>query len=223
MIHRVDDRGQVFHQLMDKILQYFAGDSFAAEIRLAKSQFFDDAGILDERDASFELRMSQFFDWYFFTRELSGFGTTPLETVHMIRDLRFSSEELDLIERMKHHRHSLFEFRKLRDSDVHLLDLLRNEKIVVQKSPWIYGFDSSEIFEARLIPSDGSLLFTRGFCFHPVDASKFILGEVKRHRKDPDLDPDEMILRLIKMRYKFDRYRHVKIDRIYCAEKATGV
>ena len=217
------DNSQAPFELIHKILNHFAGDQFKDEIHMAKTQFFDNAGILDENSPSYELRMNQFFDWYFFTRELAGIGQTPLDCYHVARELRFSPEELALIENLKNHRHSLFEFLKIKDSDIYIKDLLKNEKIIVKQSPWIYGFESDEIFEARLIPINDSWIFTKGFCFHPKEARKFILSEVKRHRKDPDLNPEDMMLRLVRMRYKFERYRHVKVDMIYSNESKVGL
>lgn len=211
-----------YEKLMEKILNHFAGEVFKDEVKKAKADFFDNAGILDENSPQFELRMSQFFDWYFFTRELSGYALTPLESAHTARELRFSPEELQTIELLKNHRHSIFEFLKIKGEDIFLKDLLKNEKLVVKSSPWIYGFDSDELFEARLIPHGDTYIFTRGFCFHPVDAKKYILSEIKRHRKDPDLNPDDMMLKLIKMRYKFEQYRHVKLDMIYTNENRFG-
>lgn len=216
------EASQRYFQLIEKILSHFAGEGFREEVRQAKSEFFDNAGILDEHSEQFELRMSQFFDWYFFTREMKGYAQSPLEAVFMARELRFTPEELELIEHLKQHRHSLFQFVKLKGQDITLKDLLQNKKIVVKQSPWTFGFDPEEIFEARLIPFGDSWIFTKGFCFHPQDAKKYILGEVKRHRKDPDLNPEDMMLKLIKMRYKFERYRHVKIDMIYTNEARLG-
>jgi hypothetical protein len=212
-----------YFAVMNKILQHFAGELFKDEVRYAKGEFFDNAGILDEHSEQFELRMSQFFDWYFYTRELRGYSQTPLEASHMSRELRFTAEELQLIGQMKLHRHGIFEFIKIKSGDVYIKDLLKNEKLVVKSSPWTSGFDSDELFEARLIPHEDNWIFTKGFCFHPVDAKKYILGEIKRHRKDPDLNPEEAMLKLVKMRYKFERYRHVKIDLIYAANSKVGV
>jgi len=218
-----ESKMKFYFSLMDKILNHFAGPDFQEEVRLAKSDFFDNAGILDERSEQFELRMSQFFDWYFFTRELRGFSQTPLESVHMARPLRFTDEEQQAIDAMKNHRHSLFEFQKIKGNDIYLKDLLRGDKIVVKECPWTFGFDSDELFEARLVPQRDNWYFMKGFCFHPREAKKFILSEVKSHKKDPDLNPEDMMLRLIKMRYKFERYRHVKIDLIYSSESKVGI
>lgn len=212
-----------YYEIINKILQHFAGETFKDEVRFAKGEFFDNAGILDEHSEQFELRMSQFFDWYFFTRELRGFSATPLEVSFTARELRFSPEEIADIEKLKQHRHSLFEFLKIKNGDVYIKDLIKNEKLIVKQTPYTQGFDSDELFEARLIPFQDTWVFTRGFSFHPVDAKKFILSEVKRHRKDPDLNPEDMMLRLVKMRYKFERYRHVKIDMIYSQDSKVGI
>lgn len=206
-----------FEPLIEKILQHFAGPEFKGELAQAKSEFFD--GPLDEENSeSFDLRMCQFYDWYFFTREVSGYGQTPLEVCHLVRELRFTEEEKALIGDLKNHRHSLFQFIKIKDQDIYLKDLLKNEKLIVKKSDLVFGFNTEEIFEVRLVPWRGSYVFTKGFSFHPSDAQKFIYNEIKRHRKDPDLDPEVMMLRLIKMRFRFERYKHVKPEFIYSNE-----
>lgn len=212
-----------YEKVIEKILNHFVGESFKEELSAAKTEFFSNAGTLDENSEHFESRMAQFYDWYFFTRELVGYKQTPLEACHLVRELRFSDEELNSIETLKKHRHSLFEFIKIKNGDVYIKDLLANKKLVVKASPYVFGFDPDEVFEVRLIPIGDSFLFTRGFCFHPESAKKFILSEVKRHRKDPDLDPDVMMLRLIKMRYKFEQYKHVKPEMIYSNEGKLGI
>lgn len=211
-----------YQQLIEKVLNHFGGELFKDEVRIAKSEFFDNAGILDEQSGQFELRMSQFFDWYFFTHDLKGHAQTPLEAVFMVRELRFSPEELSQIELLKQHRHSLFQFIKVKDNDIYIKDVIKNDKLIVKQSPWTFGFNSEELFEARLIPAGNSWVFTKGFCFHPMEAKKYILSEIKRHKKNPDLNPEEMMLKLLKMRYRFERYRHVKIDMIYSNESRLG-
>lgn len=212
-----------YEKLIEKILNHFVSDSFRDELVMAKREFFDNAGTLDENSEHYESRMAQFYDWYFFTRELKGFGRTPLDACLLVRELRFSEDELKAIEVLKKHRHSIFEFIKIKNGDVYIKDLLQNKKLVVKASPFVFGFDPDELFEVRLIPQGDSFVFTRGFCFHPESAKKFILSEVKRHRKDADLDPDVLMLRLIKMRYKFEQYKHVKPELIYSNEGKLGL
>ncbi|MGE3756826.1 MAG: hypothetical protein AB7H97_03670 [Pseudobdellovibrionaceae bacterium] len=212
-----------FEVLLEKVLAHFAGEQFKDEVRMAKIEFFENAGILDEASDHFELRMSQFFDWYFFTRKLSGFQQTPLEAAHMPRELRFSTQENEVLERLKQTRHSLFEFIKFKNKELTVRDLFKDKKITIPDCPWTYGFNSEELFEARLVPYNSTFAFTKGVCFHPPEANKFILSEIKKHRKDPDLNPDIFMLRLIKMRYKYERYKHVKLEQIYSNENKVGI
>lgn len=219
----VQEASAGYFQLIEKILNHYAGSQFADEVKIAKSEFFDNAGILDERSNNFELRMSQFFDWYFFTRELTGYGQTPLEVAILARELRFSDQEILSLNQVRLHRHSIYEFQKAKDKDVFLKDIIKGDKILVRDCPFVFGWDQDEVFEARLIPFEDTFVFTKGFCFHPYEAKKFILSEIKRHKKDPDLDIEEMMLRLMKMRYKFERYKHVKIDMIYSNDSKVGL
>lgn len=212
-----------YELLIEKILKHFVSEVFADELTMAKREFFENSGTLDENSDHYESRMAQFYDWYFFTRELKGFGQTPLDACLLVRELRFSDEELELLEILKRHRHGIFEFIKIKNGDVYLKDLLAKKKIIVKESSFVFGFDADELFEVRLIPQGDTYVFTRGFCFHPESAKKFILSEIKRHLKDPDLDPDVMMLRLIKMRYKFEQYKHVKPELIYTNEGKLGI
>ncbi len=212
-----------YEGLIEKILQHFAGPNFKAELDLARREFFGKTNVLEESSPQYEMKISQFFDWYFFTRELSGYGRTPLEVCLAERELRFTSEEEEILQAFKQHRHSLFEFLKIKGDDVHLLDLFKNEKLIVAKSKWIYGFEPHEIFEARLIPEGQGWVFAKGFCFHPVEANRYILAEVKRHQKDPDLDPDELMFKLAKMRSRFEQYRHMNPETIYSDETKLGL
>lgn len=76
---------QIYQALIGKILNHFAGDAFNEEVRFAKGEFFDNAGILEEQSEQFELRMSQFFDWYLFTRELRGYSEPPRVCLYRAR------------------------------------------------------------------------------------------------------------------------------------------
>jgi hypothetical protein len=212
-----------YEKLIEKILNHFVGESFKDELAMAKKDFFENSGTLDESSDHYESRMAQFYDWYFFTRKLKGFGQTPLDACLLVRELRFSDEELKLLDILKKNSHSIFEFIKIKNGDVYIKDLLANEKLIVRQSSFVFGFDPDELFEVRLIPQGDSYVFTRGFCFHPDSAKKFILGEIKRHRKDADLDPDIMMLRLIKMRYKYEQYKHVRPEAIYSNEGKLGI
>lgn len=201
--------------LMQKGLGHFAGPEFRNEVQMAKTEFFEPLSVPEESTNNFETRMLQFYDWYFFTRPLRGFDQSPLEALFLTRELRFSADEAALVEKLRGHRHSLFEFIKKKGESLVLKDLLQNEKIIVSTPNFSFGFEPGVIFEVRIIPHDNTWIFARGFCFHPLEARKYILSEVKRHRKDPDLNPEELMLNLLKMNLRAEQYRHVPIEKIY--------
>ena len=208
--------------LYNRILAHFTGPKFSEDVQQSKRSFFESSGALDEQSAFYELRMRQFLDWYFFTHQLREYKRTPLEAAPMVRELRLSDQDMLWIESFKHQRHSLFEFLKLKNGNVYLKDIFANQKFTVTNCPWVMGFDCEEIFEARLIPSGPNYVFMRGLCFHPAEAKKFILSEVKKYRSDRDLDPEVLMLRLMKMRYKFEQFKHVRFDMIYSNENRLG-
>jgi hypothetical protein len=206
-----------------KLVGHFAGPKFQDELNLARKEFFENAGTLDENKPNYTLRMNQFYDWYFLTRPLKGHMQTPLMVCSIQRELRFTEEDQETIEILKKARHSLFELVKVKKDEIILKDLFKNEKVSVNTDQHIFEFDEKEFFEARIIELDGKNYFLKGFCFHPESAQKFILSEVKVYQKNPDLDPSDFMLRLVKMRYKFEQYRHVKPDLIYTNENKLGL
>lgn len=206
---------RAFSDIIQKVLAHFGGPEFKGEIESGKKEFFKSFSIPEENSHLFELRMSQFYDWYFFSRPLSGYGQSPLWSMFQTRELRFSPEEMALVEELKSHRHSLFEVVKIKDDSITIKDLLKNEKLTLPSPNFAFQHDQNEIFEARIVPHQSYWVFSRGFCFHPEQSRQYILSEIKRHRKDPDLNQEELMLRLLKMNLRMDQYKHVPIENIY--------
>lgn len=221
----------VYDNYIDRLILYFTADKFREDVAMAKKEFFDESGVVDEESPLYEMRVTQFLEWYLFTRRLVkwpavGVGgvslapMTPAEYALQLEDFEMTSEERPLFESLACIRHSLFEFQKIRGEDIYVKDLWLGKKIVIPNSPINIGFNRDEIFDARLIPDGESFRFARSFCFHPSEASKYILGEIKRIRKLESRDEEEsFMLRLIKMRYKYEQYRHLKLEYVYTNEK----
>lgn len=205
----------VFEESYQKLIGYFTQSDNQGELSIAKNDFFSNTGTLDESKSNYALRMRQFFDWYFLTRKLSSHMQTPLAVVMDQRKLRLNPEDEISINILASHQHSLYEFVKIKNDVVTIKDLLTNKKIEVKAEGQIFSFEDKESFEARLIEIDGKNYFLKGFCFHPQSAQKYILEEIKTFRKNPDLDFEEFLLRINKMRYKLEQYRHIKPEMIY--------
>ncbi len=206
-----------------KLVGHFATAKHLDELQMARKEFFENAGTLDENKPNYALRMNQFYDWFFLTRTLKGHMQTPLMVVDIQRELRLTEEDIEAIAVLKKARHSLFELVKVKKGEITLKDLFKNEKVTVTTDQHVFEFDEKEFFEIRIIELNGKKYFLKGFCFHPESAQKFILAEVKTYQKNPDLDPSDFMLRLVKMRYKFEQYRHVKPEMIYTNENKLGL
>jgi hypothetical protein len=211
----------MFEEMIDRLIVFFTGDRFRDDVAKAKKEFFDEAGVMDEENEVFEMRMTQFLEWYLFSRQLSGIGLTPAQYALQLEDFEMTSEERPAFENLAVIRHSLFEFLKIRGEDIHIRDLFLDKKIVIHHSPIRIGFNRDEIFDGRLIPESEEYHFSRSFAFHPGDASKYILSELKKIKKNGDTlaDREALMLRLLKMRYKYEQYRHLKLDYVYTNEK----
>lgn len=208
----------VFDGVLEKLLQIYTSDVFKKEVAEARRDFFEDAGILNEESHSFELRLSQFLDWYLFTRELSEFHIPPVQLALHGKELVWTEDERALIDALGGCHHSLFEFSKVRGNDIHVKDLFDGKKYVLKESDVNVGFNSDELFEARLLPYQENYIFAKGFCFHPSEVRRFILQEVKKVKQLNRIDREALMLRLMKMRYKHEQYGHIRLDYIYTNE-----
>lgn len=207
------------HELIDRLIVHYTGITFAAEVADAKREFFDEAGVMDEENIFFEMRVTQFLEWYLFSRPLISTLLTPAQSALIDSAFEKSQSDLPKFQNLAQIKHSLFEFQKIRGDDVFMKDLFTGEKILIKKSPIQIGFSREEIFDARLIPDGDQYQFTRAFAFHPVEATDYILEEVKKVQRADFVLQDVLMLRLLKMRYKYEQYRHLKLEHVYTNER----
>lgn len=213
-----------FEPLIDRLIIHFTGDAWRAEVATAKKEFFQDSGIMDEKMDHFEMRMTQFLDWYLFTRRLTGRLVTPAQYALEIDDFLMTAQERVYFECLSETSHGLFEYLRLRGNDIAVRDLFIDKEVIIRESQVNIGFTREEVFDARLIPFGEDFIFARAFCFHPAEATTFIRSEVEKIQEiEDERDSREafesLLLRLMKMRYKYEQFRHLKLEYIYTNEK----
>lgn len=205
----------IYDKVIDKLMGHYTGPEYRDEVVQAKKEFFEDAGLVGDETFHFEVRMSQFLDWYLFTRELTDAHIPP---VHLaFEDPPFEVDETDRLhlQNLVRGKHSLYEYIKTKGNTVYVKDLLDNKKVILENSHVTTGFNTDEVFEARVFPFEDTFVFSRGFCFHPAEAKSFILKEVKKVRHLDAVQKEALMFRLLKMRYKFEQYKHIRLDFIY--------
>lgn len=209
-----------YDNLLDKLMQVFTDQKFQGEVEPAKAHFFEGTGFLDEERDDFEMKMLQFADWYLFNYRLEKFNRPPVEVAESEGFIKLSSEESDLLKNLQATRHSLFEFLKItRKGDMHIRDIFSDYKLVLKDTYLKFGFNKGEIFEARLIPDEDTFCFTRAFSFHPAEAKKFILKNVKEIQSLPEDEileaREKFIFKIFKMKNRYEQYTHVAAEKIY--------
>ena len=188
----------------------------------AKTQFQEVAGSFDEGGGDFENKIAQFTDWYVFTRKLKRVGEAPVEFCLEDPKYPMSEDERPHYYGLRNARHSLFEFIRVKGSDVHIRDLYTEFEYVIRNSRVTVGFHRDEFFEARLIPNGDEFVFSASFCLHPHEVSGFISKEIRKLKKKPEAEHakarEELIQRLFKMKQKHEQYRHLGIRDVYSNE-----
>lgn len=216
-----------YDALVEKLMNHFAGPEFADEVSAAKHEFFDRAGILDEMANDFEMKMAQFVDWYLFSRPLRKNGATPVATALRMPGGPLSAAEREALTNVGDNIHSLFEFVKVKGEDVHVRDVFSKQKHIIKKSPITVGFNPDELFEARLIPIADSFQFSKAFCFHPPQVTKIIMKEVKKVKKmaadELPKAKEALLVRLFKLRYKHEQYKHLDVREIYSPDSKLRI
>ncbi len=207
-----------FEKYFEKLLIYFSGDNYHEDILAGKDLFYGELGHYEEDSEGYEQRLNLFFDWYLFSRELSSVGLCPAEYVLELADFEMSSEERELYESLAKTYHSIFEIVKIRGESVTVKDLFTGKKILMSDSRYSIGFNKDEIFDGRIFKYQDKNFFCKGFCFHPPQARRFILKEIKAVRKAEREEQESLMLKLMKMRFKVEQYKHLKIDDVYSKE-----
>jgi hypothetical protein len=212
------EESEAYQRYLDRVISTYASERHRDEMACAKSDYLRATGEVHEDDAFFELRMASFFEWYLFDRPLNGDLRSPVQRYYLDHRAELSPEERAAFQGLVDNIHSLFEVKRRKPGFLVLADLLANVKREVVERRARSTLEKGDLFEARLIPHNGALYFTRAFCFFPPQARSFIHREAKRARKVGGSEPAELLRRLAYLRYLQERFRHVDLKRIYSEE-----
>ncbi|MDB4969651.1 MAG: hypothetical protein JWN44_5340 [Myxococcales bacterium] len=201
--------------LLDRVVAYAARDE--AETVKAREEWAERAGRVFDDDFLYEERTTAFLEWYALERPLAD-GRAP--ALRFLADEKLDDKEGQWVHALATSHRSLFEVRKVDDGIILLDDLLGGGEFAVTERRRLPGVEEHEIFEARLIANvmtPPEILFTRAFQFHPREAR----AELKRHAEKARKAGEpraETLFRLLLLRLKAVRYKHVTADKIYKEE-----
>ena len=210
----------MYQKYLDPIIEEFTTGEYYREVYQAKQEYFDKAGIVYEDDPEFEERMSLFLDWYIFDRDLPGVDLPPIKYFYRKNEARFKSEEIAIYQDLCNTIKSLFRLKgkAWRGNFLVVQDFFSGKKHKVIPPEAHQAFSPGDIFEARLIPFQGSFEFSRGTCFHPREMESFILSEIKKVRFQDKSRQTKLIHQLAAMKLKHQRFAHIDVSHIYTFE-----
>jgi hypothetical protein len=205
-----------YHDGIEKLSIYFSSPQYENEVLNAKKEFFGEVGIDDKESDRYEQWMNIFFDWYLFTRPISGTNLPPSQFALEIDEFQqLHGDEKRIFNNLARSEHSLIQFIKIKGDFVYFADLFRRKKIKVLNNEFSLTLEKGTICDARLIPEDKCFVFSKGFCAHPREVNKFILKEIKRLKKSSPKEQNDFQLELIRMFFKMEQYSHLKFEQVY--------
>jgi len=205
----------VLATVLDRVVAFAARDE--AETVKAREEWSEKAGRVFDDDSLYEERTTAFLEWYALERELPS-GKVPAE--RFLAEESLDDKEGAWVHALGTSHRSLFEVQKVHDGIILLEDLLGGGAFAVTERRRLPGVEDNEIFEARLVANvvtPPELLFTRAFQFHPREARSELKRQAERARKAGE-PRAETLFRLLRLRLKALRYKHVTADKIYKEE-----
>lgn len=207
-----------YHAAYEELIRFASEGRLDDELRLAKGQYVTRTGELFESDPSFERRLASFLEWYALDRPLS--FAPDKRPVHLFLEHLAQTnapERAHGLMGLAQTKLSLFEFNKVKDGHLNVLDLLAGEKIKVSERRRVMGMESGDIFEGRLVPDEGTLIFTDTFAFHPREARRAIVKVAKAFRKaTPEaVHKLDFVHRVAYFANRSERYKHVNPKQIF--------
>ena len=209
---------------IDQLLAY--ASTSVGDIVSAKQEYFAaTGGEVHEEDRCYEQRMQAFFNWYLFDRKQG--DATPVERYLREKGAELPGDQKNVLLGATQSKLSIYEYRGTRGlfsrpsrGQVRVRDAFTGEDFDVTERRQMHGLDVGDLFEARLIPVDGSLQFSTSFTYHPREVRRTIVREIKRRKKAGQaIDARGFAWELEKMSLQAERFRNVNIDAIYNFEK----
>lgn len=204
-----------YETCIDRLTVYFSSAKYQREVVKAKEQFFADIGINDKDTGDFERNLNLFFDWYLFSRPLQGTLLTPAKMALNLDGFDITAEERPYFEALSEARYGLFEYIKSKGNDHYAKNIVTNDKVIVKGSKITMITPKGSIFSTHFAKDSSTNFFTNGIICHPVESKKYIVSEAKKMKDMTSEQQSQIIIHLIKLYFKLERYPHVNQEQIY--------
>jgi hypothetical protein len=211
--------GVGLQQLLERLMAWATAEPRKEDLLSARREHFERRGEPHEEDRTYEVRLNGMLDSYLYEYRPSGASATTIERFLEAEAAALGPDEVEAYRALASSVHALFEVRKIKDGVVVVRDVFTGKDHDVTERRTTAGLEKGDLLETRLLPFDGNLFFSGAFLYHPREARKPILAEVKRLKKaagrggTPDVPA--FLAQLARMAMKLERYRNVRLESIY--------
>jgi hypothetical protein len=205
--------------LHERLLAWSTAEVRKERLLDARGRHFAAYGEPHEEDRSFEARQNAALDFYLYDFRPTEGARTTLEEFLAAEATGLDPETRRGYEDLAQNVHTLFEVRRLGEGQVRLRDVFTAKDHDVTERRQLVALETGDLMEARLLPYQGALVFSGAFLYHPREARRAILAEVKKRKKaagrggTPDVAG--LLALLSRMAFKLERYRNVRLESIY--------
>ena len=209
-----------FESIFEKISSFFAThNNLSEDLVVAREDYFQLTGKLNQSDLSFNNRMNAFLLWFSFDWRSSETLKTPFEIYCEEMSLNGQLVDIDKTAALEKHVHSLFEFIKMRKEVATVQNLFNREKFYVFEPNFLYGSETGIVFETRLFRLNGKYRFSNYFIQHPTAVKKPIKKRCRQIGKRKE-STKPFLFALHSYHTKWERYRNININSIYHFDKS---
>ena len=202
----------MIYELLDRAAAAAVADQ--PRLMAARAAWDRLAGVVHDDEPLFEERAAAFVEWYLLDwRGDEGEEPSPIEG----QIAAAPPGERKALAALAAGRRSLFQVLTAFPDGVLLDDLWGGATFRVHERRRLAGLSPGELFEGRLaadLATATDVVFLRTFCFHPREAEPAIRELVERARI-LHAEADHVLFRLLRLRVRCERYRHVAPARIY--------
>ncbi|MGC3998400.1 MAG: hypothetical protein QM767_13365 [Anaeromyxobacter sp.] len=206
-------------QLHERLLSWATAEPRKDDLLAARREHFAAYGEPHEEDRSYEVRVNGMLDFYLYDWRPPEGAQRTIERFIEAEGAGLEPDDLAAYRGLAGNVHGLFEVRKISDGKVRLRDLFTGGDHDVTERRAVLGLEKGDVLEARLLPFGTYVFFSGAFLYHPREARKAILAEVKRLKKAAGKgnlpDVGSFLALLSRMAFKMERYRNVRLESIY--------
>ncbi|HVZ71653.1 MAG TPA: hypothetical protein VHJ20_04700 [Polyangia bacterium] len=201
------------HGLIDRLAERFSSGPLKLAAMRAREQFFERAGKVFDDDAElFEGRMASFLEWYVLERPQDNGGVRPVEAA--LAEPGWSAAERRGLASLASSHRSLFELAGVAEHVLDVEDLIGGARFQVTERRKTLGFQTGDLFEARVIWDGTTPIFGRTFLFHPPDARAVVLDWVDR-AVERGTAREDILFHLSRSHIRWHRLGHLGAAKIY--------